>query len=87
MEFLVLVPTLALVLRLAVAVLVLTNLAQLTDSYATDLVSDALINHVLGEGVQEVVFSTLASRARVFAGHEGDALMTRSLLPCRTRLG
>jgi hypothetical protein len=32
-------------------VLVLTNLAQVTDGDATDLVVDVLLNDVLGEGV------------------------------------
>ena len=50
-----LVPTLTPVPR--VTVLVFTNLAQVTDGDTTNLVVDTLFNDVLGEGVQEVVFS------------------------------
>jgi hypothetical protein len=49
-----LVPTLAPVS--SVSILLLTNLAQVTDGDATDLVVDAPLYDVLGEGVQEVVF-------------------------------
>jgi len=44
-----LVPTLAPVPR--VTVLVLSNLTQVTDGDAPDLVVDALLNYVFGEGV------------------------------------
>ena len=41
-----------------VTVLVLPNLAQVTDGDTTDIVVNALFNDVLGEGVQKVVFPT-----------------------------
>ena len=62
-----LVPTLAPVTR--VTVLVLSNLAQLADGDASDLVVDALLNGVFGECVQEVFFPT----RQLLAGTEGTA--------------
>ena len=49
-----LVPTLAPVPR--VAVLVFSNIAQVTDGDATDPVVNALLNDVFGKSVQEVIF-------------------------------
>lgn len=50
-----------------VTIFILSNIAQVTDGDTTDLVVDTLLDDVLGECVQEVVFPTrelLASAKR-----------------------